>query len=55
MYDHLLRVVPPERMEPLRREIELLDATIEGAWATQPDRAIAGTLDLQGFGSRTRE
>jgi uncharacterized membrane protein len=54
MYDQLLRVVPPERAEALRREVALLAATIDGAWSEQPDRTLAGTLDLQGFGSRTR-
>ena len=54
MYDQLLRVVPEGRAEALRREVELLEATVEGAWASSPDRAIAGASDLQGFGSRAR-
>ncbi|MBK9088167.1 MAG: DUF2254 domain-containing protein [Holophagales bacterium] len=54
MYDQLLRVVPAERAEALRREVALLEATVEGAWANPPDRAIAGASDLQGFGSRSR-
>jgi len=54
MYEQLLRAVPPERAPALRREVELLDATIEAAYADPRDRAIAGTSDLQGFGSRTR-
>ncbi len=55
MYDQLLRVVPAERAEALRREVALLEATIEAAWAHPADRAIAGTSDLQGFGSRHRQ
>jgi uncharacterized membrane protein len=54
MYEHLLRVVPEGRKPALQREVALLDATIEGAWTNAPDRYIAGTVDLQGFGSRTR-
>lgn len=54
MYDQLLRVVPAERAEALRREVSLLESTLAGAWASPPDRAIAGASDLQGFGSRAR-
>ncbi len=54
MYDQLLRVVPAERAEALRREVALLEATVEAAWSSPPDRAIAGASDLQGFGSRSR-
>lgn len=50
MYDHLLRVVPAERAEVLRREVALLDSTLEGAWTNLTDRGIAGTHDRQGFG-----
>jgi hypothetical protein len=38
----------------VRREVALLEATIEGAWPSPADRVIAGTSDLQGFGSRSR-
>lgn len=54
MYDQLLRVVPAERAEALRREVALLEATLDGAWPDPADRAIAGASDLQGFGSRSR-
>jgi uncharacterized membrane protein len=54
MYDQLLRVVPAERAEALRREVALLESTLDGAWSNPADRAIAGTGDLQGFGSRSR-
>jgi uncharacterized membrane protein len=54
MYDQLLRAVPVERAEALRREVALLDSTIEAAWPNPADRAIAGAADLQGFGSRSR-
>jgi hypothetical protein len=52
MYDQLLRAVPAERTEALRREAGLLKSTIDAAWANPADRAVAGTADLQGFGSR---
>ncbi|HTY40244.1 MAG TPA: DUF2254 domain-containing protein [Thermoanaerobaculia bacterium] len=52
MYDHLLRVVPEERAEALRREVALLEGTLEAAWPRPADRAIAGAADLQGFGGR---
>jgi uncharacterized membrane protein len=54
MYDQLLRVVPDERAEALRREVALLESTLEGAWPNPADRAIAAASDLQGFGSRSR-
>jgi uncharacterized membrane protein len=54
MYDQLLRVVPPERAEALRRERVLLEETIAGAWSSPRDREIAGTPDSQGFGGRAR-
>jgi uncharacterized membrane protein len=54
MYDQLLRVVPTERAEALRHEVAMLEATLESAWASPLDRAIAGASDLQGFGSRSR-
>ena len=53
MYDHLMRVVPATRTGALEREVALLDATIEGAWSSAPDRAIAAANDLQGFGGRS--
>lgn len=54
MYNQLLRVVPVERAEALRREVVMLESTIEGVWLNPSDRVIAGTDDLQGFGSRSR-
>ncbi len=54
MYDQLLRVVPAERAEALRGEVALLESTLEGAWSSPADRAIAGEGDLQGLGSRSR-
>ena len=54
MYDQLLRVVPNERAEALRREVTLLESTLDGAWSNATDRAIAGASDLQGFGSRAK-
>ncbi len=55
MYDQLLRAVPAERAEALRREVALLESTLEGAWPRPADRAVAGASDLQGFGSRSRD
>lgn len=54
MYDQLLRVVPAERAEALRREVALLETTVDAAWAHPPDREMARAGDLQGFGSRAR-
>ncbi len=54
MYDQLLRVVPPERAEALRRERDLLEETISGTWSSPRDREIAGAPDSQGFGGRAR-
>jgi uncharacterized membrane protein len=54
MYDQLLRLVPAERAEALRREVALLERTLEGAWSNPADRAIAGAADLQGFGGGSR-
>ena len=42
MYDQLLRRRPAERAEALRREVALLEATVEGAWSSPHDREIAG-------------
>lgn len=54
MYDQLLRVVPPERAEALRREVALLEETIASSWSSPRDREIAGAHDSQGFGGRAR-
>jgi uncharacterized membrane protein len=52
MFGHLVQVVPPERSAAVRAEIALLGQTIESGFASRGDRIIAGTADLQGFGSR---
>jgi uncharacterized membrane protein len=54
MFEHLLRVVPPERSAALRKEVSLLARTIERSYADPEDRAFASQGDLQGIGSRTR-
>jgi hypothetical protein len=54
MFDHLLRTVPPERAPALRKEVALLERTIERSYADPEDRAFALQGDLQGIGSRTR-
>ena len=54
MFDHLLRTVPPERAPALRKEVDLLERTIERSYADPEDRAFSLQGDLQGIGSRTR-
>jgi uncharacterized membrane protein len=54
MYDQLLRVVPAARADALRREVALLESTLEAAWPNPTDRAIAGASDSQGFGGHAR-
>jgi uncharacterized membrane protein len=54
MYEQLLRAVPEERKDALRREVALLEKTIESAYSHPSDRTIAGAGDFQGFGSRDR-
>ena len=51
MLVQLLQVVPAARAGTLRKEMSLLARTIERAFADPEDRLLAGTGDLQGFGS----
>ncbi len=53
MYDQLQRVVPPARADALCKEVALLESTLESAWPSAADRAVAGASDSQGFGGRT--
>jgi uncharacterized membrane protein len=53
MLVQLLQVVPAARAGTLRKEMSLLARTIESAFADPEDRVLAGTADLQGFGSPT--
>ena len=54
LFDRLVEVVPAERREALRKEMALLQRTIERGFADPEDRILAGVGDLQGFGSRQR-
>jgi uncharacterized membrane protein len=51
MFEHLVRVVPAERSGVLRKELALLQRTIDRGFADPEDRIIAGVGDMQGFGS----
>ena len=51
MFEHLVQVLPPQRSETLRKEMALLQRTIEAGFTDQEDRIIAGVCDLQGLGS----
>jgi uncharacterized membrane protein len=51
MLVQLLQVVPAARAGTLRKEMSLLARTIERAYDDPEDRLLAGTGDLQGFGS----
>jgi uncharacterized membrane protein len=54
MLEHLAQILPPQRGEALRRELGLLERTVERSYADPEDRAMSEVADLQGFGSRTR-
>ncbi|MCX5040538.1 DUF2254 domain-containing protein [Streptomyces coelicoflavus] len=49
-FDDLLRLVPPERCEPLQRHRELLRQAVERTAPTPADRAFALRPDRQGIG-----
>jgi uncharacterized membrane protein len=53
MLEHLVQVVPEERVEALHKEMALLGRTIDREFADPEDRILAGIGDLQGFGSRS--
>jgi uncharacterized membrane protein len=55
MFEQLAQVVPAERSGTLRKEMALLQRTIERGFMDPEDRIIAGVGDLQGFGSRQRD
>jgi len=52
MFEHLLKVVPAERLAALHTEKALLARTIERTYPDAGDRALARVADVQGFGSR---
>jgi uncharacterized membrane protein len=54
MFEHLVQVLPAQRSGALRKEMALLQRTIDRGFADPEDRIIAGVGDLQGFGSRQR-
>jgi uncharacterized membrane protein len=55
MFEHLVQVVPVKRSETLRKEMALLDRTIDRGFADPEDRILAAVGDLQGLGSGQRE
>jgi len=50
MLENLLQSLPPHRHAELRRQLELLDRTIDDRFAFAEDRALARTADSQGLG-----
>jgi hypothetical protein len=50
MLENLIQTLPPHRHAELRRQLELLDRTIEGDYSFPEDIAIARTPDSQGLG-----
>ncbi|MCB2147083.1 MAG: DUF2254 domain-containing protein [Deltaproteobacteria bacterium] len=50
MLENLMQTLPPQRHAELRRQLELLDRTIEGNYAFAEDIEIAGIPDSQGLG-----
>jgi uncharacterized membrane protein len=50
MLENLVQTLPPHRHAELRKQLELLDRTIEGNYSFPEDRAIARIPDSQGLG-----
>ena len=50
MLENLLKTLPPHRHGELRQQLELLDRTIDTAYAFPEDRALARIADPQGLG-----
>ncbi|MDI9847540.1 DUF2254 domain-containing protein [Rhodoblastus sp. 17X3] len=50
MIEDLIANLPERRRPPLRRELELLDQSIERLYNSPEDRALARTPDMQGLG-----
>jgi uncharacterized membrane protein len=55
MFEHLVKVLPAQRSEPLYKELALLQRTIDGGFVDPEDRSLAAVGDRQGFGSRQRD
>jgi len=54
MFEQLVQFVPVERSVVLRKEMTLLQRTIENGFVDHEDRILAGLGDLQGLGSEDR-
>jgi len=50
MLENLMQTLPPHRHPGLRKQMELLDRTIEGHYTFAEDRALARIPDSQGLG-----
>jgi uncharacterized membrane protein len=50
MLDHLINVLPKERIPLLEEQLDLLRVTVENAFADSRDRALANVADSQGLG-----
>ena len=50
MLENLLQSLPPHRHAELRRQLDLLDRTVEASFAFAEDRALARIPDPQGLG-----
>lgn len=54
MLEQLMRVLPEQRREPLRRELQLLQKSVERDFSDQMDREMAEVSDNQGVGGAAR-
>lgn len=50
LLEHLIRVLPEARREPLRQELRLLHHSVERGFLDEGDRAMAEISDNQGVG-----
>ena len=50
MLDHLVRVLPPARQQPLQKELHLLHKAVERGFPDEEDRDRAAVGDYQGMG-----
>ena len=55
MIDNLLKTLPESRRPALRRELDLLDRTIERLYIFPDDAAVARIADKQGLGGSSRD
>jgi uncharacterized membrane protein len=53
MIDNLVESLPERRLPALRRELDLLDRTLEKVYLFPEDRALARVADSQGLGGAT--